>query len=149
MVFTKLLLENALAIRPCDYEAASEPLLPKAARCIPVLSSCYVGKCAVRVLKRSGLGKKPAFSFHFFVYEVQGSVFCMSMSYHIRQLVLRSTAVFLLKRLIFLENGQNCHSVVFTVLQIHIKIKSLLEYKSVWPSGCVFRSHSCTNLIAL
>ena len=29
MVFTKLLLENALAIRPCNYGAASEPLLPK------------------------------------------------------------------------------------------------------------------------
>ena len=28
--------------------------LPKVARCIPVLSSRYVGKCAARVLKRSG-----------------------------------------------------------------------------------------------
>ena len=53
MVFTKLLLENALAIRPCNCEAASEPLLPRVARCIPVLSSRYIGKCAVRVLKRS------------------------------------------------------------------------------------------------
>ena len=54
MVFTKLCLENALAIRPCNCEAALEPLLPKVARCIPVLSSCYVGKCAAHVLKRSG-----------------------------------------------------------------------------------------------
>ena len=53
MVFTKLLLENALAIRTCNYEAALEPLLPKVARCIPVLSSRYIGKYAVRVLKRS------------------------------------------------------------------------------------------------
>ena len=54
MVFTRLLLENALAIRPCNCEAASEPLLPKVARCIPVLSLRYVGKCAARVLKPSG-----------------------------------------------------------------------------------------------
>ena len=54
MVFTKLLLENALAIRPHNCEAASEPLLPKVARCIPVLPSRYIGKCAARVLKRSG-----------------------------------------------------------------------------------------------
>ena len=54
MVFTKLLLENALAIRPCNCEAASEPLLPKVACCIPVLPSRYIGKCAARVLKRSG-----------------------------------------------------------------------------------------------
>ena len=55
MVFTKLLLENALAIRPCNCEAASQPLLPKVVRCIPVLPSRYIGKCAARVLKRSGL----------------------------------------------------------------------------------------------
>ena len=54
MGFTKLLLENALAIRPCNWEAASEPLLPKVARCIPVLPSRYIGRCAARVLKRSG-----------------------------------------------------------------------------------------------
>ena len=53
MVFTKLLLENALAIRACNCEAASEPLLPKVARCIPVVPSRYIGKCAARVLKRS------------------------------------------------------------------------------------------------
>ena len=53
MVFTKLLLENAAAIRPYNCEAASEPLLPKVARCIPVLPSRYIGKCAARVLKRS------------------------------------------------------------------------------------------------
>ena len=56
---------------------------------------------------------------------------------------------FSLKRFIFLENGKNCHSLVFTMLQIHIKIKSLFEYKSVWPSGCIFRSYSCSNLTAL
>ena len=61
MVFTKLLLENALAIRPCHWEAASEPFLPKIARCIPVLPSRYIGKCAARVFKRSGA----AFSLHF------------------------------------------------------------------------------------
>ena len=54
MVFTKLLLENALPIRPCNCEAASGPLLPKVARCIAVLSSRCIGKCAARVLKRSG-----------------------------------------------------------------------------------------------
>ena len=52
MVFTKLLLENALAIRPCNCEAASEPLLHKVARCIPVLPSRYIGKCADRFLIR-------------------------------------------------------------------------------------------------
>ena len=88
--------------------------------------------------------KKPAFLFHFFVYEI-----CMNMSYHIRQLVSCGTAVFLLESLIFRDNGKNCYSLIFTVLQIHIKIKSLLEYKSVWPSGWVFKSHSCSNLIAL
>ena len=54
MVFTKLLLENALPNRPCNCGAASELLLPKVARCIPVLSSRCMGKCAARVLKRSG-----------------------------------------------------------------------------------------------
>ena len=54
MVFTKVLLENVLAVRPCKWEAASEPLLPKVARCILVLPSRYIGKCAARVLKRSG-----------------------------------------------------------------------------------------------
>ena len=53
MVFTKLFLENALGIRPCNCDAASEPLLPKVARCIPVLPSRHVGKCAARVLKGS------------------------------------------------------------------------------------------------
>ena len=53
MVFTKLMLENALAIRPCNYKAALELLLPKVASCIPVLSSCYTGKCAAHVLTRS------------------------------------------------------------------------------------------------
>ena len=53
-------------------------------------------------------------------YEIQGSEFYMSMSYHIQQLVPRGIAVFLLKHFIFLENGKN-----FTVLQIHIKIESL------------------------
>ena len=51
MVFKKLLLENALAIRTCSCEAASEPLLPKVARCIPVLPSRYIGKCTARVLR--------------------------------------------------------------------------------------------------
>ena len=37
-----------------NCEAASEPLLPKVARCIPVLPSRHIGKCAARVLKRSG-----------------------------------------------------------------------------------------------
>ena len=49
----QLLLQNALAVRPCNYEVASEPLLPKAARCIPVLSSRYIRKCAAHVLKGS------------------------------------------------------------------------------------------------
>ena len=50
----------------------------------------------------------------------------MSMSYHIPQLVPRGKAVFLLKHFIFPENGKNCHSILFTVLQIHIKIESWL-----------------------
>ena len=54
MIFTKLLLQNTLVIRPYNYEATSETLLPKVVRCIPVLSSRYTGKCATRVLKRSG-----------------------------------------------------------------------------------------------
>ena len=58
MVFTELLLENALAIRPCNCEVASEPLLPKVARFIPVLSLRYKGKCAARVLKRSDLYRR-------------------------------------------------------------------------------------------
>ena len=53
MVFTKLLLENALAIRPCNWEAASKPLLPKIAHCIPVLPSRLYRKVRPRVLKRS------------------------------------------------------------------------------------------------
>ena len=44
MVFTKLLLENALAIRPCNCGAASKFFLPKVDYCIPVLSSRYAGK---------------------------------------------------------------------------------------------------------
>ena len=43
MICIKLLLENPLSIRPCNCEAASEPLLPKVARCIPVLPSRYIG----------------------------------------------------------------------------------------------------------
>ena len=50
---TELLLENARCIRSCNYDAASEPLLPKVAHCISVLSSRYIGKCAARVLQRS------------------------------------------------------------------------------------------------
>ena len=53
MVFTKLLLENALAIRPCNCEAATEQLLAKLARGMSVLSSRYIGKWVARVLKRS------------------------------------------------------------------------------------------------
>ena len=44
MVFTKMLLENALAVRPYNCEAVLEPLLPKVVRCILVLSSRYIGK---------------------------------------------------------------------------------------------------------
>ena len=54
MVFTKLFLENAFAIRPCNCKAASELFLPKVAHCIPVLPSRYIGKCTARVLKHSG-----------------------------------------------------------------------------------------------
>ena len=51
----KLLLKSALAIRPCNCKDASELLLPKVPRCIPVLPSLSIGKCAARVLKRSGV----------------------------------------------------------------------------------------------
>ena len=44
MVFTKLLMENALTIRPCNCKAASEPLLPKVACCIPVLPSRHIDR---------------------------------------------------------------------------------------------------------
>ena len=46
--------QTVSAVRPCNCEAVSETLLPKVARCIPVLSSRYTGKCADCVLKRSG-----------------------------------------------------------------------------------------------
>ena len=59
------------------------------------------------------------------LHEIQGSEFYLSMSCHIPQLVPRGIAVFLLKHFIFLENGKNCHSIVFTVLQIHIMTESL------------------------
>ena len=36
-----------------DLVTAKQPLLPKVARCIPVLSSRYIDKCSARVLKRS------------------------------------------------------------------------------------------------
>ena len=58
MICTKLLLENTLAIRPDNYEAASEPLLPKVVRCIPVLSWRYIEECAAHVLKHSGTLKQ-------------------------------------------------------------------------------------------
>ena len=53
MFFTRLLLENTLAVRPYNCEAASELHLLKVARCIPVLSSRFIEKCATRVLMRS------------------------------------------------------------------------------------------------
>ena len=53
VVFTKLLLENTLAVRPYNYEAVSEQHLPKVAHCIPVLRLGCIGKCAARVLMRS------------------------------------------------------------------------------------------------
>ena len=58
-------------------------------------------------------------------YEIEGSEFYLSMSHHNPQLVSRGIAGFLLKHFIFLKNGKNCHSIVFTVLQIHIKTESL------------------------
>ena len=80
------------------------------------------------------------------LYEIQRSEFYMSMSYHIPQLVPCGIAVFLLKQFIFLENGKklsfNCFHCVTNTHQDRIS-------KSVWPSGCVFRSYSCSNLIAL
>ena len=68
MVFTKMLLENALAIRPCNCEAASDPLLPKVARCILVLSSRHIGKCAARVLKRSDETDRERLPFQNYLY---------------------------------------------------------------------------------
>ena len=59
----------------------------------------------------------------------------MSMSYHIPQLVPRGIAGFLLKHFIFLENCKNCHSIVFTVLQVHIKIESLSQCGQVVASS--------------
>ena len=72
MVFTKLLLESALVIRLCNCEAASEPLLPKVARCIPVLPSHSIGKCAARVLKSSEpIEQDEKMSFALFAFEVE------------------------------------------------------------------------------
>ena len=53
MVLTKQLLENTLGFRLDNDEAVSELHLPKFARCIPVLSLCYMGKRPARVLRRS------------------------------------------------------------------------------------------------
>ena len=53
----------ALAVRPCNCEAVLELLLPKVVRCIPVLSSRYIGKCAARVLKRSALNLRTTVAF--------------------------------------------------------------------------------------
>ena len=55
MLFTKTLLENTLVLPPYNNAAASEPHLPKVACCIPVPSSCHVGKCALRVLMHYGM----------------------------------------------------------------------------------------------
>ena len=72
MVFIKLLLENALAVRPYNREAASEPLLPKVARCISVLPSHYIGKFAAHVLKCSEpIEKDEKMSFALFAFEVE------------------------------------------------------------------------------
>ena len=46
-------MQDTLAVRRYDHEAVSELLLPKVARCIPVLSSRYIGKYTARVLERS------------------------------------------------------------------------------------------------
>ena len=58
------------------------------------------------------------------LYEIQGSEFYMSMSYHIPQLVPRGMAVFLLKHFIFLENGKklsfNCFHCVTNTHQDRI-----------------------------
>ena len=51
--FHQTVAGNALAVRPCNCEAVLEPLLPKVARCIRVLSSRNIGKCGARVLKHS------------------------------------------------------------------------------------------------
>ena len=102
-----------------------------------------------------GLGtQKMRFPFTFFVYEVEGSEFCMSVYHHIRQLVAQE---FFQQGLIFLENDKNWFSFVFTVLPNHIKIKSPLKYKSVcgrmvMPSGLSTalashnRSITCSSL---
>ena len=47
------------------------------------------------------------------LYEIQGSEFYMSMSYHIPQLVPRGIAGFLLKHFIFLENGIQLFSLCY------------------------------------
>ena len=56
----------------------------------------------------------------------------MSMHYHIKQWLVQE---YFSKRSDFSGKRQKLDSFVFTVLQTHIKIKSLYEYKSVWPSG--------------
>ena len=80
------------------------------------------------------------------LYEIQGSEFYMSMSYHIPQLVPRGIAVFFLKHFIFLENGKNCHSILFTVLQIHIKVESLKADSHV-PGNQIRPKRKWTHLL--
>ena len=53
----------------------------------------------------------------------------MIVYHHIRQLVVQE--IFFQQGLSFLENDKNSISFVFAVLPKHIKIKSLLNYKSV------------------
>ena len=58
MVFTKLFLENTLAIWSYNYKAASELVLSKVAHCIPVLSLYYTGRCTACAMKHSGKNNK-------------------------------------------------------------------------------------------
>ena len=59
------------------------------------------------------------------LYEIQGSEFYISMSYHIPQLVPRGIERFSLETFYLPGKWQNWDSIVFTVLHIHIKIESL------------------------
>ena len=88
MVLTKLLLENALSIRPCNYKAALEPLLLKVARCIPVLSSRYVGKRAGRT---SSLNERMCIKREAHHHKIGGTVFingrmCIKWEAHLHKM---------------------------------------------------------------
>ena len=108
----------------------------------------YLGQFSTN--RMFSFGKKnPAFPFHFFVYEVYGSEFCMSVYHHIRQLVVQE---FFPTRSAFPGKRQKLVFFCFHRVTKLIKIKSPLKYKSVCgrvvkPSGFSTALSSCNRFI--